>query len=122
MALLDTVIVIRLLRKDKPVVRSLGTQSLRRPLWFSPISIFEIGNKVKVGRLDIPESLPEIAPILKSYGLNQLDLRMDHILRAQDFGHPNPYDRLLLAQADVAGMPLLTTDTALLAFPNVLEL
>jgi PIN domain nuclease of toxin-antitoxin system len=124
MALIDTVIIVRILLGQSSTKRDLLLRQNRRgsPIHFSSVSILEIANKTTSGRLALPGPLHEIVPGLEAGGLVRLDLAIDHILRAQDFNHPDPYDRLLLAQADLANLSFITADRALLKFPNVIEI
>jgi PIN domain nuclease of toxin-antitoxin system len=122
--LLDTVVLVRLLKRDARTISHVQTHQTRsrKSFFYSSISIWEIGNKLFVNRLEISCRLSDVGASLDAFGLTLMEVGLDHIVRAQDFNHPDPYDRLLLAQADLAGLPLLTTDQALLGFRQAIEL
>ena len=42
-----------------------------------------------------------------------------HALRAHDFNHPDPFDRLLIAQAESEPLHFLTVDDRLAAFSRM---
>jgi PIN domain nuclease of toxin-antitoxin system len=125
MALLDTVVIVQLIRQSASARRRVD-QILRRggQIHISSISFLEMANKMRVNRLVLSKGMTagDFPAWIVNTGFNLIDLRMDHIIRAQDFGHPDPYDRLLLAKASIAKVPLITTDAALLEFSGVEEL
>ena len=82
----------------------------------SVASAWEIAIKVSTGRLEIegdPESwVPE--RILR-YGFSPLPVELPHALRAGRLPaiHRDPFDRLLIAQSQVEGIPIVTSDPAI---------
>lgn len=92
---------------------------LERPgpgLLVSPITAYEIGQKVARGRLDIPEpadtyTLSRIAML----GLEELPVSVEHALAAALLPpiHADPWDRLLIAQAQAESIPILSADRLL---------
>ncbi len=80
---------------------------------FSVVSTWEIAIKVKLGKLKLP-SLPKdyIPKRLTSQRMTILAIENLHALRTADlpFHHNDPFDRLLIAQAQVEQLPILTTD------------
>ena len=85
------------------------------------ISIWEIGIKVKRGRLDIPISIEEYADRLDQ--LDKLDI-LPVDLRARlenlslEWEHKDPIDRTLAATAQILNAPLITSDKQILQFYN----
>jgi PIN domain nuclease of toxin-antitoxin system len=86
-------------------------------VYLSPISFFEIGQKVRNGRW--PEmnahvqSLPEI---LRNQGGVLAPLSPEICLKASlmDWEHRDPFDRLILATAEIMQVPLVSKDSVLL--------
>jgi len=55
---------------------------------------------------------------LRAAGYRELPIEAEHVLPVAGLPshHADPFDRLLLAQADAEGMTLLTHDTAVAAY------
>ncbi len=115
-ALLDTHTLLWWLAGDErlslPVREVIGDES--NPLWVSVVSAWEIAIKVRLGKLpsavDIAANLPTY---LQQQGFTPLDIRLDHALRAgalQDI-HRDPFDRMLIAQAQLENLILLSNET-----------
>lgn len=82
-------------------------------LLLSPVSAWEIATKVSAGRLSLPVPPAEYVPSrMKSSGVDALPLQHSHALEAGalPWHHRDPFDRLLIAQARVEGLPILTAD------------
>lgn len=80
----------------------------------SPISLFEIGQKVRLGKW--PEMQPHIhglAELLERQGGRTVALTPDVCLQAStmDWAHRDPFDRLIAATAMANGLPLISADT-----------
>ena len=85
-------------------------------LYVSDVSIWEITLKHSAGRLPLPGAPRRWIPAKLSY--HQLrPLGLDHaaLYRSGELPrvHPDPFDRLLAAQAIEAGMTILSPDTPL---------
>ncbi len=80
-------------------------------VFYSPVSLYELLFKASRGRLP-PEAmhLPEAA---RTSGLEELGLTAPHLVRAArlDWEHGDPWDRILLAQAILEDMDLISADT-----------
>lgn len=88
-------------------------------LFLSAASSWEIAIKYRLGRLPLPEP-PEqfIPPRLIRDGIAPLPVHHHHACRVADLPlhHRDPFDRLLVAQAQIEGMTLLTADRSLLPY------
>jgi prevent-host-death family protein len=82
-----------------------GAEELR----FSAVSFAEIGVKAAIGKLVVPDDLHE--HVLRS-GLRVLGLAPDHGLAVADLPmqHRDPFDRLLISQARLEGLAIVTAD------------
>lgn len=84
-------------------------------LRFSSVSFAEIGVKVSIGKLTVPGGLPEI--VIRS-GLKILPLEPEHGLGVArlPMHHRDPFDRLLISQAQAEGLALVTADRRFAAY------
>ena len=82
-------------------------------LVFSVASCWEIAIKVGLGKLTLPEPVDVWVPSrLAQQGMTALPVELAHVLRVAGLPqhHRDPFDRLLVAQAQVEGLPILTAD------------
>jgi PIN domain nuclease of toxin-antitoxin system len=89
-------------------------------LFLSLVSVWEIQIKTQLGKLAF--ELPLTEPITSQQETNHLQLlpiQLNHILALEALPnhHRDPFDRLLVAQAMIEQMPILSTDTILGAYP-----
>ncbi len=83
-------------------------------LWFSVASIWEIGIKVAIGKLPLPEPPDSyISSRMGQLGLRSLEITATHALRAAalPMHHRAPFDRMLIAQAQLEDMTLVSADS-----------
>jgi PIN domain nuclease of toxin-antitoxin system len=83
---------------------------------FSTVSSYEIAYKADRGRIALPDT-PEayIRSRLAANGFESLAVELSHAIRAGTLPdiHRDPFDRLLVAQAQIEGLPILTADPAI---------
>ena len=82
-------------------------------IWFSVASVWEMGIKVGLGKLPLPESIDlYIASRMKQLGARSLEIRANHALQAGKLPlhHRDPFDRMLIAQAQIEQMTNVTAD------------
>jgi PIN domain nuclease of toxin-antitoxin system len=87
-----------------------------RDLFLSTASAWEIAIKVAAGKLRLPQ--PPAALVAKWMSEDRvaaLPILLAHALRAGELPphHRDPFDRLLIAQAQIEGLTLLTADREL---------
>lgn len=89
-------------------------------LHFSPASIWEICIKKSLGRGDFEVDPEALRRGLLDNNYQELPITSQHAVAVHDLPqlHKDPFDRMLLAQAKVEGMALLTSDVALRAYPG----
>ena len=70
----------------------------------------------------MPIGADRAAELFQRAGYDMLDLTARHILYAEglDAGHPDPFDRLLVAQALSEPMRLLTRDARVAAYSDAI--
>lgn len=98
-----------------PQVRKL-LEDPQHELLLSSASVWEISIKWALGKLPLPEAPATYVPHrLARQGVGSLAIRNAHVLRVSTLpvfpDHRDPFDRLLIAQADVEELCLLTADT-----------
>jgi PIN domain nuclease of toxin-antitoxin system len=91
----------------------------RAPLLFSAASSWEIAIKVALGKLELPSAPDRFVPEqLAEDGIDALPIEHAHALRIARLPahHSDPFDRLLVAQAQLERCALLTADPQLAAY------
>jgi PIN domain nuclease of toxin-antitoxin system len=82
-------------------------------LFLSAASAWEIAIKTARGKLSLPEP-PEkyVASRLALHCFQPMPVQLSHALRVYDLPelHRDPFDRLLIVQSQMEGMPILTAD------------
>lgn len=89
-------------------------------LYLSSVSTWEIAVKHALGRLPLPESPVRYIPRLRQHhGIDALPLEEEATLYLNRLPHlhGDPFDRMLVCQAIVEGLVLLTPDTAIIQYP-----
>lgn len=79
-------------------------------IFFSHVSYWEMAIKVSIGRLEFP--MEAINLELQKNSFELLTISSPHILQSTKFPmiHRDPFDRLLMAQAKVEKLTLLSVD------------
>jgi PIN domain nuclease of toxin-antitoxin system len=83
-------------------------------------SLWEIAIKVNLGKLDTSGmTVDEIALLLQKLGFSLLPIHLEDISRLANLArlHRDPFDRMLIAQAQELGIPLLTNDAKIKQYP-----
>lgn len=121
--LLDTHVLLWL-ATDSPRVgdttRTLLADASERHV--SAASAYEIAVKTRLGKLPGGASvLDGWSRLLRNLQADELPLSVAHTVRAGrlDWSHRDPFDRMLVAQAQIEGLVLLTDDSAIRAFEDV---
>lgn len=81
-------------------------------VYFSAVTPWELGIKRAIGRLAFPDGL---AAELADGGFVELPVSVAHAERAPDLAHHHgdPFDRMLVAQAQLESLVLVTADRTL---------
>ncbi len=83
-------------------------------VWFSVASVWEIGIKVAIGKLPLPEQIDDyISTRMAQLGARSLEISASHALRAASLPlfHRDPFDRMLIAQSQLEAMTLVSADS-----------
>jgi PIN domain nuclease of toxin-antitoxin system len=89
-------------------------------LFFSALSIWEVAIKATLGRKDFDFDPSKLRRGLLNNGYVELPVVSEHAIAVQSLPilHKDPIDRLLVAQATVEGITLLTSDRQVAKYPG----
>ena len=92
----------------------------KNEIYFSAASAWEIAIKAGLGRLILPE--PPASYIAKRLSLHKmlaLPVQVSHALQVFDLPevHKDPFDRLIVAQSEMEGLPIITGDVDIARYP-----
>ena len=98
----------RLSKQARALIDSPGNELL-----FSAASLWEVAIKRGLGREDFKVDARLLRRGLLDNGYIELPIRSDHVVAADSLPptHKDPFDRILVAQATVEGITLLTVDS-----------
>lgn len=87
-------------------------------LYFSTASIWEIAIKYSLGKPDFDFEPQIIADELLRQGFQTLAIHLSHTIAVSHlpFTHGDPFDRLLIAQAELEKLQFLTADQKILQY------
>lgn len=90
-------------------------------IYLSLASIWEIAIKVNLGRgLELRQPFPQfIDDQLNRNRFQLLNINISHLKRVADLPlvHRDPFDRLIIAQSQVEGLPVISNDAAFDNYP-----
>jgi PIN domain nuclease of toxin-antitoxin system len=113
--LLDTHVLLWTLEGDRrlpPRVRDL-IDNVENEVYVSIASLWEAAIKIGNGKLRVPgQTIDYFIAHIETRQLTVLALTLAHIRIVQDLPrhHGDPFDRILIAQSQAEGIPLLSTD------------
>jgi PIN domain nuclease of toxin-antitoxin system len=114
--LLDTHVFLWLQTDPERLGKHLALVEERRTeLLLSAVSSWEIAIKHGVGRLSLPEPPDRYVPNrMRAIGARGVAIEHSHALAVVSLPplHRDPFDRLLVAQAGIIDVPILTADQA----------
>jgi PIN domain nuclease of toxin-antitoxin system len=78
-------------------------------------ALWEITIKTSLGKLTVPS---DIETMVMTQGFSVLPIGFDHLRRVEALPqiHKDPFDRLIIAQALCAGIPIATADRRFAAY------
>lgn len=120
--LLDTHLLLWAAAEPKRLSRRARTliDDLDNQLLFSAASLWEVSIKRGLGREDFKVDARLLRRGLLDNGYSELPIMSDHVAATENLPliHKDPFDRILVAQAAVEGITLLTVDTLLSQYPG----
>lgn len=124
--LLDTELLLwaagvpdRLSAKAKEIILDSSVE-----LTFSAVSIWEVSVKSTLGRTDFQVFAWQLYECLAERGYAELSIRSEHTLASMRLPllHKDPFDRLLVAQANTESVTLITTDESVAQYSEKIRL
>ena len=120
--LLDTHLLLWAANEPKrlPKAARVLIEDLENDLLFSAASLWEITIKCSLGREDFRANARLLRRGLLDNGYTELPITSEHAVNVDHLPstHKDPFDRILVAQATVEGITLLTNDQKLVNFPG----
>jgi PIN domain nuclease of toxin-antitoxin system len=117
----DTHVLLWWMDGDQRLSRRVGEMliSADHDVYISAVCAIEMATKVSIRKLRLPSPLREaLAELRDRLDALPLPVTVDHAMRLADLPlhHRDPFDRLLVAQASVEGMTLLSQDPQMLKY------
>jgi PIN domain nuclease of toxin-antitoxin system len=92
-------------------------------LFFSAASLWEVVVKRSLGRADFKVDARVLRRGLLDNGYSELPIGSEHTVALESLPplHKDPFDRMLVAQAQVEGITLLTADARVAQYPGPVQ-
>lgn len=113
--LLDTHALIWWFNDDSSLP-AIAREAISNPdsqIYASSVSAFEIATKHRIGKLpEVTTLLDDYSALLRSQDFTELAVTTPHALLAGALDHPHrdPFDRLLIAQAEIENLTLISNE------------
>lgn len=118
--LVDTCVFLWLLTGERPFPEQVRLRLTNGELWLSAASVWEISVKFAKGTLRLPVPPDRLVPdARKRYGVSTLPVDEEsalHVVKLPRL-HADPFDRMLVSQAIVHGMTIITPDPLVTQYP-----
>lgn len=86
----------------------------------SPASYWEIAIKIRLGKYSLPQpyqTFMESQIAANDFQILPIEPRHTAVLTTMELHHKDPFDRLMIAQAIVEGIPIVSSDAVFDAYP-----
>jgi PIN domain nuclease of toxin-antitoxin system len=124
--LLDTHLLLWAAGEPRRLSRQARTliENPNNELLFSAASLWEVAIKRGLGRKDFKVDARLLRRGLLDNGYSELPILSDHVVATESLPplHKDPFDRVLVAQATVEGVLLLTTDSLVSQYPGPIRM
>ncbi|MGH7841645.1 MAG: type II toxin-antitoxin system VapC family toxin [Candidatus Binataceae bacterium] len=113
--LLDTHVLLWMAERSRRLGKKAGALVVDpdSELWLSSVSVFEIANKVARNRLRISQPIAKwLLSKLRENDISSLAIAHEHAIAAAELPryHEDPFDRILIGQAQVEDLRIVTAD------------
>lgn len=111
--LLDTHTILWYAQGNEELSKTALSLAENEECFYSIASLWEIAIKQKLGKLDESMSILELDDFCQNAGFVFLPIKPVHIEKTKtlDFIHRDPFDRILIAQAQTENLAIITRDT-----------
>lgn len=120
--LLDTHLLLWAAGEPKRLPKNIRTllEDMDNELLFSVASLWEVAIKSGLGRKDFRVEARLLRRGLLDNGYSELPIVSEHVVAIESLPaiHKDPFDRILVAQAAVEGITLLTNDSVVAQYPG----
>jgi PIN domain nuclease of toxin-antitoxin system len=120
--LLDTHLLLWAAGEPKRLPKNIRAllEDMDNELLFSVASLWEVAIKSGLGRKDFRVEARLLRRGLLDNGYSELPIVSDHVVAIESLPpiHKDPFDRILVAQAAVEGIALLTNDPVVARYPG----
>jgi PIN domain nuclease of toxin-antitoxin system len=122
--LLDTHVALWAIT-DNPKLSQKARDLITSPktnVWVSAANIWEIAIKYSLGRGDMPVSSQDAVRYFQESGYHFLAIDVEHAIAVEELPahHQDPFDRMLVAQALVEPMRLMTHDSLVALYSDTI--
>ncbi len=113
--LLDTHAVIWFV-EENPALSTSANAAIKNPvnsIYISVATLWELAIKVGLGKLKLPKPVEALATDLQDSGALFVPIVAEHAMatRALPWHHRDPFDRMIIVQAQLDGLTLVTCDS-----------
>jgi len=97
----------RLSQKAKKVIEDPDNE-----IFLSIASLWEMSIKISIGKLELKKPYEEVISYVRKKGIEILSINFEHTLEVSklEFHHKDPFDRLIIAQAKIENMTIVSKD------------
>ena len=91
----------------------------KNDIYVSVVSIWEISIKLSIGKLKLSRTLDEIIDEIDylNFSLKPISLDALRLVRNFPFHHRDPFDRLIIAEAQIEKIPIISSDEKFHLYP-----
>ena len=117
--LLDTHTLLWYFQNDENLTQKVREIIDREECYVSLISIWEIAIKQSIGKLKYSKSIREIVELISKAGFNLINFSDEEcdVIKQLPFYHKDPFDRMLIAQAKLKELVILSKDEFIPKYP-----
>ena len=118
--LLDTNMLLWAMDDSLPEKAKVLLEDSLVTLYFSTISIWEVGIKNNLAKPDFVVDPRELYDTLLLSGYEELSINAEHTILSSSLPliHRDPFDRILIAQSIKEGIPFVTSDKMIRDYPG----
>ncbi len=112
--LIDTQILIWSLGLSDKIPKNISKilKDENNEIFISTVSIWEMSIKKSIGKLTLPFELKHIVKVINNLNIRILDISSEHLIKIADlpFHHKDPFDRLIISQAIIENLSVISSD------------
>ena len=113
MIILDThALIWALFQKGNIPVKTQQRIEVEERVLVSIVSFWEIAIKQSIGKIDLKYTISDIIEVCRKEGIDVLPIKPEHLDQIKELPmvHNDPFDRLIIAQAMIENLVIVTKD------------